>query len=139
FVDPEAADIVFGFNVKKILVPLDACNPIVLQLEDFKKLEGSMLYRPLMSMVKPYIKNAIKEEGIDGALMYDPLTVYAILNPEACESGVYSIRVDIGGDKTRGKLIAEKRDSRDGPRDTIVIEKISCEIFKKDFIGILKD
>jgi len=137
FVDPEAADIVFGFGVKKTLVPLDACNHVILQLEDFEKMKDSKLYAPVMAMMKPYIKNIFEDLEVKGALMYDPLTVYALLNPDACKFRIYNIKVDTGGDKRRGKIIAEPRNN--DARDTFVAEYISCESFKEDFIKIIKD
>lgn len=138
FVDPEAADIVFGFNIKKRLTTLDACNHILLQLEDFNKLKGSALYEPIISLMKPYIKKILDDQKVAGALMYDPLTVYELLNPEACEYKIYNIKVDKDGENSRGKIIAILKDKYDNPRDTKVIMKISEDSFKKDFIGILK-
>jgi inosine-uridine nucleoside N-ribohydrolase len=137
FVDPDAADIVFSFGVKKTLVPLDACNHVTLQIKDFEKLHGSKLYLPIKSMIEPYIKNIYEDLQVKGALMYDPLTVYAIINPSACVPAIYNIKVDTSEEK-RGKMVYEPRERMQEKRDIIVIEHISKDSFKNDFVDIMK-
>ena len=137
FVDPDAADIVFNFPVKKTIVPLDACNDVQLQLEDFEKLKGTSLYEPVIKMMKPYIKNIGENEGVFAALMYDPLTVYYLLNPTAYSLKEYDIKIETKGKLTRGMTVAEERNI---PKNynVNVVEKIDGESFKRDFIEILK-
>ncbi|MEK6933393.1 MAG: nucleoside hydrolase [Nanoarchaeota archaeon] len=137
FVDPDAANIVFNFPVKKFLVPLDACNHVQLQLEDFEKLNGTSLYEPIMAMMKPYIENIFKDEGIKAALMYDPLTIYYLFNPDACKVKEYDLKIETKGELTRGMTVAELRSSTKD-YNINVIETIDGESFKKDFINILK-
>lgn len=136
FVDPDAADIVFNFPVKKTIIPLDACNNIKLQLEDFEKLKGTDLYEPIIKMMKPYIKNIGKNEGVFAALMYDPLTVYYLINPKACNVLEYNIKVETKGEITRGMTVAELRNMKK-EFNVNVVEKINEESFKRDFIEIL--
>lgn len=137
FVDPDAANIVFKFPVKKFLVPLDACNHVQLQLEDFEKLSGTSLYEPITAMMKPYIENIFKDEGIKAALMYDPLTVYYLFNPDVYKVKEYDLKIETRGELTRGMTVAELRNS---PKEynINVIETIDGESFKRDFINILK-
>ncbi len=137
FVDPDAADIVFNFPVKKTIVPLDACNDVQLQLEDFEKLKGTSLYEPVIKMMKFYIKNIGENEGVFAALMYDPLTVYYLLNPTAYSLKEYDIKIETKGKLTRGMTVAEERNI---PKNynVNVVEKIDGESFKRDFIEILK-
>ena len=137
FVDPDAANIVFNFPVKKFLVPLDACKNIQLQLEDFEKLRGTTLYEPIMAMMIPYIENIFKEEGIKAALMYYPLTAYYLFNPNVCKIKEYDLKVETKGELTRGMIVPELRNS---PKEynVNVIEVINGESFKKDFINVLR-
>ena len=137
FVDPEAADIVFSFNIKKTLIPLDACNDIIMQIEDFNKLKGSDLHKPIISMIKHYIKNTEKDLGINGAFMYDPLTIYSLLNLKICKTNIYEIKVKKDSEKTRGKFITKLKENIQNPRDTLVIEKIPKNAFINDFIKTL--
>lgn len=137
FVDPEAASIVLKSPVKKVIIPLDACNHVRLSLEDFKQVKNERLNKPLQNMIKPYIKNISIEEGVNAALMYDPLTVYSLINPEACEKKEYNILIETKGDVTRGMVVPELRDYKGITPNVTVIERISAEKFKKDFINIL--
>ena len=137
FVDPDAADIVFNFPIDKYLIPLDACNNVQLKLGDFEKLSGTAIYTPIINMMKPYINNIFKNEGVKAALMYDPLTVYFLLNPSACLVKKYDLKVETKGYLTRGMTVAELRKS---PKNLNIhaVENINEESFKKDFINILK-
>ncbi|MBI2172600.1 MAG: nucleoside hydrolase [Candidatus Aenigmarchaeota archaeon] len=135
FVDPEAADIVFRFPAKKTLVPLDACNHVKLQLEDFERI-GGKLREPAIAMMKPYIRNIKNNEGVSAALMYDPLTIYSIMNPSACMKGLYNVMVETKGELTSGMSVADMRKKCGKPNMT-VIERIDSEAFKNDFIRIL--
>jgi inosine-uridine nucleoside N-ribohydrolase len=137
FVDPDAAEIVFNSDIKKILVPLDACNHVKLTLEDFEQIQNKSLREPILSMVKPYIENISTDEGVKAALMYDPLTVYSLINPKACKGKNYNVLVEVKGELTRGMTVADLRKiSKDVP-NIYVIETISENDFKKDFIDCL--
>jgi len=136
FVDPDAADIVFRFPVKKTIVPLDACNQVKLNLDDFRKIKDESLRKPILKMMYPYIENIYKDEGVRTALMYDPLTIYSIINPLACHKKAYDIVVETKGEHTRGMTVVDLRLGEGNP-NTTVVERISESKFKKDFIGIL--
>lgn len=137
FVDPEAADIVFKSPVKKTLVPLDACNHVKLSLADFEQIKNESLKEPILSMVKPYIENISVNEGVKTGLMYDPLTVYSVMNPKACKKSDYNILVETNEGITRGMTVAELRKSKKETPNVTVVERISEKDFKYDFIRIL--
>lgn len=138
FVDPDAADIVMRFPVKKTLVPLDACNRIKMRLSDFQKIKG-VLREPLMRMARPYIENIYHEEGVRAAIMYDPLTIYYALKPRACRVRQYDICVETKGEHTCGMTVADLR-VRGKPTNVNMVnvaENISEKAFKNDFIRFL--
>lgn len=138
FVDPEAAEIVFNFPVKKTLVPLDACNHVQLSLQDFEQIKGP-LREPILAMMKPFIRNLADDEGVEAALMYDPLTVYCLLRPDLCRKKDYDIVVETRGEQTRGMTVAEKRNVIEKKNNVVVVEYIPLEEFRSDFIRILSD
>jgi inosine-uridine nucleoside N-ribohydrolase len=139
FVDPEAADIVLKFPVKKTLVPLDASNHVKMNLSDFKKIKNSSLREPILFIMRPYIKNIFKESGINAALMYDPLTVYSVMNPDACKKRKYNVIVEVRGEVTRGMTVAELRKLKTEKPNITVVEKISERKFKEEFIKYLSN
>lgn len=137
FVDPEAADVVFSFPINKILVPLDACNHVRLSLNDFKAIKNSSLRAVLLKMIKPYINNIAKDEGVKAAMMYDPLTVYYLINPKIANVYNCNIAIETKGRLTRGMTVADLRTKPQSRPNTTVVEYISEEEFKNDFIKIL--
>ena len=138
FVDPEAADIVFNAPVRKILVPLDICNKIILQMSDFEKLKGSPLYKPLSKMIKRYISGLMSGEKVSGALMYDPLAAYYLVNPSAYILEPMDIKIETTSELTRGMTVAERRIWGDKKTNVEVVTRVDSDAFVRDFIEILK-
>jgi inosine-uridine nucleoside N-ribohydrolase len=137
FVDPEAADIVFRSEIKKVLVPLDPCNEIVLSLSTFEPLRDSSLYQPLKSMMKHFISGIESEEGVKGALVYDALAAYYLINPAAFTSTGMDIVIETKGEHTFGMTVAERRPNRANENMT-VITKIDRAQFTHDLIEALR-
>jgi inosine-uridine nucleoside N-ribohydrolase len=130
YVDPEAAQIVFNSKIKKTLIPLKVCQQVILKEEFFNKINNKKLKDIINKIIKEYIKNNQKA-GIDGAPMYDPLTVYYAINRQAYTTKQYKLDVVTNG-KKRGKT----KVSRSGPDIEVAID-IDEERFKKDFIDII--
>ena len=87
-------------------------------------------------MMKPYIRNIMGDEGVKAALMYDPCTIYSLINPKACTKGECNIMVETKGELTRGMTVADLRKICEKPNMT-VIERISEEEFRRDLVRIL--
>ncbi|MFH1500861.1 MAG: nucleoside hydrolase [archaeon] len=136
FIDPEAADIVFRFPVIKTIIPLDACNNVKLYLKDFEKIKGK-LKKPLLQIAGPYITHLDEDEGVKAALMYDPLTVYYIINPGACILQQFDILVETRGGLTRGMTVADLRNKPEKTNMINVVASINPYKFRKDFIKYL--
>ena len=137
FVDPEAADIVFKAPVRKVLIPLDVCNDIILQMSDFKKIKGSKLYEPLIKMMRKYIVGLKNGEKVNGALMYDPLAAYYLINPKAYKLVKMDIEIETGSDLTRGMTVADRRIWGEKRPNVDVAVKIDAKKFVRDFIRII--
>ncbi len=137
FVDPEAAEIVFNSGAKIILIPLDICNEILLTLKDFQLLKGSKLYRPIMSMMKKYIKGIKTFENIKGVLVYDALAAYYLINPQAYSLIKADIRIETKGEYTRGMSVMDKRNYGRKDYNVKLVTKINQQQFRRDFIKII--
>lgn len=139
YVDPEAADVVFSTPISKTLVPLDACNHVKLSLNDFKAINNSTLRNVLLKMIRPYINNIARDEGVKAAMMYDPLTVYYLINPEFAKVYKCNITIETKGKYTRGMTVADLRTKPEDKPNTTVVEYINKDKFKNDFIRILSN
>lgn len=138
FVDPEAAETVFNFPIKKIIVPLDACNTIPIKYKEFEQIKNTKIKNPILFMMRPYIENISKfDSGTKAALMYDPLTVYYLINPKAYKLRQYDIKIETKGDLTRGMTVPELRAKERKDYNVKVAEQINAKEFKKDFLAIL--
>ena len=137
FVDPEAADIIFKSNIKKTIVPLDACNNVEMQLSDFERINNPTLREPILKMMYSYISNINKFDGTNAALVYDALTIYYLLNPNVCKLEDYNIIIETKGEYTFGMSVADLRKKPDSIPNTTVVMNIDKQSFINDFINIL--
>lgn len=138
FVDPEAAKIVMEAKVAKILVPLDACNNILMNENDIEKFSSGKIGQALSKMLKPYIENIAKFEGVNGAMMYDPLAAYFLVNPAAFITKMMDIVIETKGEFTSGMSVAEQRIVADNRPNVNVVTKINAKAFITDFIKSIK-
>jgi inosine-uridine nucleoside N-ribohydrolase len=136
FVDPEAAKIVFNAPVKKIMIPLDVCNVMPMFLTDFQKIKGG-LRKPILSMMKYFIRGIEKFEKFKGALVYDALAAYFLINPKAYKLEKMDIRIETKGEITEGMSVADKRNWGNKSLNVHVVTKIDRHAFVKDFIRIM--
>jgi len=89
-------------------------------------------------MVKPYIRKLEKDAGVKAALMYDPLTVFFLLDPNACKTYKDNVQVETKGEITRGMTVVDKRKVTDGEKINItIIANISQAKFRNTFIKTL--
>jgi inosine-uridine nucleoside N-ribohydrolase len=138
FVDPEAADIVMRFPVEKTLVPLDACNHVLMQLLDIARIKDDSVRSLLNKMLRPYIANLEKDAGAKGALMYDPLTIFYLLQPTSCRIEAQSVLVETKGDITRGMTVVDRRKVNDGMyANATVVTNIKSQDFIDCFVDTL--
>lgn len=137
YVDPEAADIVFKSDIKKVIVPLDACNEVWMNVQHFQQIKDSNLRDFLLLMIHQYVNNISKKAGEKKALMYDPLTVYYLLNPEACEIEEHDVLIETKGEVTRGMTVSDLRGNAIVTPNVNIVKKINSSAFIDDFIKIL--
>ncbi len=130
YVDPEATQIVFNSKIKKTLVPLKVCHQVILKEKFFRRIKDKDLRELVTNIVREYIKNNHKQ-GINGAPMYDPLTVYYLINKQAYRTENTKLTVTTSGEK-RGKTEI----SKDGSQINVAVD-IDEAKFKQDFIGII--
>ncbi|MDO8619336.1 MAG: nucleoside hydrolase [Candidatus Daviesbacteria bacterium] len=139
FVDPEAAEIVFNTKVPKVMIPLDVCNQVVVLLNDFEKFRGSDLYQTIIKMMEHYIKGIEQDEGTKGALVYDVLAAYYLINSDAFEFESMDILIETKGEHTSGMTVVEKRSFKRGDSNIKVAMGIDKNKFIQDFVGIIKN
>jgi purine nucleosidase len=137
YVDPEAAAVVLTAGVPIRLVTLDACYPISLRRKDFGRVKNGKLRRAILDLLGPYMQGNWKEEGIRGAIMYDPLAVFCALRPVRTQGKPMRGAIETESRQTRGMLIIDSRLKAQGPENIRVITHISRAEFERSLFGAL--
>jgi inosine-uridine nucleoside N-ribohydrolase len=138
FSDPEAAKIVFDSQVKKVLIPLDVCNKIPLFLGDFNRIVGR-LNKPILSIMTRLTKGIERFENFKGALIYDALAGYYLINPKAFRVKKMDTRIETKGDLTYGMTVADRRQWGKIKKNVNIAVGLSRRKFISDFVRILSD
>lgn len=138
YVDPDAADIVFRAPVKKSLIPLDVCNDVYLTMDDFEQLAGSRLYESITAMMRHYIAGIQQFEKTTGALMYDPLAAYYLVNPAAYTTQELDIQIEVTSELTRGMTVADRRIWGEQHPNVTVATTVDKSAFTHDLIKFLR-
>lgn len=131
-VDPDATDVVFKANIKKVLVPIDICNDMLVPQEAFEALKGNSLYKPVMSMMEKFIDGIEKFEGVKGALIYDAVAAYYLINPKAFKLEDKDIAIETKGEHTFGMTVIERRKWVEHKNNVSVALEVNKEQFMKD-------
>lgn len=105
YVDPEAADIVIRFPLKKTLIPLDVYNEAQMQIKDLSKITNSRIRELLLKMFAPYVKNIFIDTGIQAAILYDPLVVFYLTNLQAFTSIITGLEIELLRRDRRGQTV----------------------------------
>lgn len=139
FCDPEAAEIAFNLPIEKILVPLDPCNQIVLTEMDINNLSAGKIGQILKRALKPYVENICIFEGVKGALMYDPIAAYVLLEPDAFKMESMDVRVETSSKGlTYGMTVAERRAVASRNENMKVVTEVDRQRFVDDFTLAIK-
>jgi purine nucleosidase len=138
-VDPEAAAIVAAFDVLKRYIPLDVCNDIQVPERSFDSIRSPKIRETLLAMMRPYIENLNSDEiETRGALMYDVLAGFAVLQPSACKVVEARVQVETKGELTYGMTLVDRRLSqRTQKPNARIVTAIDEDEFKRTFFSAL--
>lgn len=136
FVDPLAASIVMASKIPKVMIPLDLCYQVPLFMSDFDKLNKSRYGKVIGKLMKPYISALAKYEDQSGAIVYDALAAYYLLNPKSFTLTPMDIVVETGGKYTSGMTVIDRSSS--AKPNIMVATGLNKSQFRKDFLNIIK-
>jgi inosine-uridine nucleoside N-ribohydrolase len=134
FVDPDAAKTVFEFPIKKTLVPLDVCYRTIFALRDFENISDPSLREILIKMVTPYIANLKTNEKVDGAVMYDVLTIYYLLDTQNCGTYKATIQVENQDPANMGRTFVDNQTLTREEEKVTVLDTVDKDRFLNYFL-----
>ena len=88
-------------------------------------------------MLVPYVENIKKYDNMAGALMYDPLAAYYLINPSAFLLEEMDIKIETKGEYTFGMSVAERRVGALKNLNTKVAIKINGQKFIDAFVELI--
>ena len=137
YVDPEAADIVFRFPVRTTVVPLEVCDPLKFRGEYFGRLRDADIRLPIMRMMNGFSEALPGSRQEAGVALYDPITVYCAINPNAFELAPRRISVGLDDSTDRGRTIGSAVTTGESSDLNFVAGSLDLEAFRRDFIEML--
>ena len=90
-------------------------------------------------MMRKFIKGIETFENFKGALVYDALAVYYLINPKAYILEPMDIQIETKGELTNGMCVIDKRNYVNKRLNVEVATKIDRNKFVSDFIKVLSD
>jgi inosine-uridine nucleoside N-ribohydrolase len=107
YVDPEAAELVFGSGFHLLAVGLDVTmDPSAMFSErEYAELKGAGTREAKLAckLLKPLL------ERFGKVPLHDPMAVAALLEPSLFRVGRYKVRVETKGELTRGQTVVDRR------------------------------
>jgi inosine-uridine nucleoside N-ribohydrolase len=107
--DPEAAHIAFHSGIPITMVGLEVTSQALVTLDDAAKL--GQLETPWAKIASTIIRDEIQwfidNLGWDGGQIYDACAVAAIIDPDVLETKPMRVDVELQGELTRGRTVAD--------------------------------
>lgn len=139
FVDPEAANVVFKTDIEKVLVPLDACNQVVMQVNDFRQIKNASLKKILLPMMEHFLVDLTSDEGTTGILVYDALAAFFLIAPATFKLQKMNVVIETKGEHTFGMSVAERRSYKKIEENVGVVTKANGKKFINQLLKILSE
>jgi purine nucleosidase len=107
YVDPEAAQFVFGAGVPLTMVGLDVTRKVLLREEQIHKLEAgrNAASRAAAQIMRRTLDRVRKTKEGATVAMHDPLTVAHLIDPRILSLKDYFVAVETSGEMTAGETV----------------------------------
>ncbi len=137
YVDPEAAQVVFGSGVPLTVLPLDATHKALVtkaRNDAFLAL-GSPVGRAVAEMTAFFERFDKEKYGSDGAPLHDPCVIALLLRPDLFTGRDINVEIETVSDLTRGMTVADWWRVTDRAPNALFIGDLDAE----GFFGLLTE
>ena len=135
--DPEAAHIVFNSGIPITMVGLEVTAQALVTLDDAAKL--GQLETPWAKIASTIIREEVQwfidNLGWSGGQIYDACAVAAIIDPQILETEAMHVDVELRGELTRGRTVADISGNQKTPPNV----DVGVNIDRQRFMQILFD
>ena len=107
YVDPEAAQLVFGAGVPLTMVGLDVTRKVLLREEHIRNLESgrNAVSQAAARIMRRMLDRSRKTKQGTAVAMHDPLTVAHLIDPAILSLKDYFVVVETSGEMTAGETV----------------------------------
>lgn len=133
--DPEAARRVFAGAWPITLLPLDLTHQATLGDDDLDHFRswGTEVGRRLGEMLEPYAAFHDAEYGTRDVFMHDATAIYELIEPSAIVKQGAEVRVETGGDHSRGATWLDRRRIH-----AFSATRVGVSLDGENFVGLLR-
>jgi len=133
YVDPEAARIVFESGVPIVMVGLDVTNKARLSFADIDEMAslGGRVSRVVAPLLRFFAQANKDVFGFDGAPLHDALAVAHLVRPEVIDTRRMNVVVEIAGEYTRGRTVADVYGISGRPANAEVALQVNQPLFRE--------
>lgn len=109
YVDPEAAEIVFGAGVPLTVMPLDCTHKVLVTAPRLKKFKEfrSHLGDVVAGWLDFFERFDIEKYGSEGGPLHDPTVIAYLIRPELFSGRFINVEIETRSDLTRGMTVAD--------------------------------
>ena len=129
--DPEATEIVVRSGIPFTFVTSKVCAKVLLRLEDLDAIQagGTPFHQFIADVSRPWINWQLEVRGREGAVMWDPLTLAVVIDPDFCTFA--NMRCDL--ERFRNWEFPWLYPSADTPQVSVTMD-VEAERFERFFV-----
>ncbi|MCG8477821.1 MAG: nucleoside hydrolase [Spirochaetales bacterium] len=141
YVDPEAAEIVFGCGRPITMVGLDVTNRAMLNLEEIDAVgeRGGRVSRIVAPLLRFFAAAYDESFGVAGAPLHDALAVMASVEPDILSTRRLRVDVETHGAFTRGRTVVDVYGVTGGTPNADVAFELDVDRFKAIILDSIRD
>jgi purine nucleosidase len=136
YVDPEAAEIVFGAGVPITMMPLDVTHKVLTTRTRVDRLRanGNRASLEMANMLEFYERYDEQKYGTDGGPLHDPTVIAWLIDPEMFTGCYCNVEIETGSELTLGATVVDWWKVTDRKENALVIGGVDADRFFDLFI-----
>jgi len=131
YVDPQAADLVFGSGVSLTMIPLDATHQALIKPGHLERLRalGTPVGEAAAGWLEFYERFDVEKYGLEGGPLHDPCVIAYLLHPELFSGRRCNVRIETHSELTMGMTVVDWWGVSGLPPNCTVIRGLDAEAF----------
>ncbi len=131
YVDPHAAEVVFGSGAPIVVMPLDVTHKALTtakRIETLRKL-GTKVGDATAALLDFFERFDEEKYGTDGGPLHDPCVIAYLLKPDLFKGRLCNVAIETASELTMGMTVIDWWGVTDRPKNAMVMRDIDAEGF----------